>query len=146
MSKFSCNNDRVCMYPFLNGLKRVLYLSRKSHRFKHYRRFLAFVDDWGFKARATEAQFTFSHSWKLWKNGFRVIKPINQGLFALALRTLQQFSPSRVWSGEKISSLSIEIACIQKYINWWARENPLKIQFYYRLGSFFMHGMGLCES
>lgn len=63
-----------------------------------------------------------------------LIKPINQGLFAPALTTLQQsFSPSvcGVVGGKKKSSLSIEIACIRKYINWWARENPLEIQFYY---------------
>ena len=75
--------------------------------------------------------YYFFYQRKLWKN---VDKTYKSGAFCSGTHNSSTiFSPSvcGVVGGKKKSSLSIEIACIRKYINWWARENPLEIQFYY---------------
>lgn len=83
-----------------NGLscltRRSKLPARQSyHRFENYRHELGFKHDW---AKLNFVSLAFfggggpepaSSNEKFWKNGFRVIKAINQGLFAQALTTLQ---------------------------------------------------------
>lgn len=74
-----------------NGFKYSPLANPPGHRFKHYRHY---NDERALNTTERDSIFSVSlRRQKLWKNGFRVIKTINQGLFAPALTTLQQILP-----------------------------------------------------